>query len=729
MRSSGNILLLVVLLLSKAWGEGGEDVTRFVNPFIGTAGGGNTFPGAVVPWGMVSVSPHTSLDAPSGYIHGEKWFYGFGHTHLSGTGCADLGGVILVVDRDAVHPSPESYRCTYSEEKAAPGYYSVVLREPDVLAEVTASVHCGVTRFTPRHDGELRILLDAGRSLALVGGGSVTLSSSGEISGYNTSGGFCGEANRQRVYFSVRLDHPIDAGGIWVGRSVTGDSAATSRDSSVGAWVTVPAKRNESILVKVGISYVSIENARQNLRSEVPDWNFERVQRDAQTQWQNALSRVRVDGGTTGDRTKFYTALYHALIHPSIISDVNGEYPLMGRNGVGKYNDRNRYNVFSLWDTYRTLHPLLTLLYPERQSEMVGTMIDMYRESGWLPKWELAGNETHMMAGDPAAIVIADSYVKGITDFDLHAAYEAMVKPAEHAGEREALPARPGYQEYLRYGYIPFDQDTSKEWWVWGPASVTLEYCLADWSIARVAERMRRRNDADTFLSRSQYYRNLFDTETGFIRPKRVDGSWLVPFDPRATEGSGSWAGSGGPGYVEGNAWQYTWSVPHDVAGIIGLFGGSEAFARKLDSGFALKQFTMNNEPDIAYPYLYTYVPGKEYRAGEIVRSIMDTLFGTGPDGLPGNDDCGAISAWFVFSALGFYPVCPASDEYRIGIPLFPKTSFELRRPYYSGGEFTIETRGRIQRSPSTELNGQPLKAHRVLHKDIINGGRLAFMQ
>ncbi len=720
-------IVCLLLVLPAAFGRAQGDATQFVNPFIGTAGGGNTFPGAVVPWGMVSVSPRTSPGAPSGYIHGERWFYGFGHTHLSGTGCADLGGVILTVGRDSVRPTPDSYRCAYADEQATPGSYSVILRDPDVLAEVTASVRCGVTRFTPRRDGELYILLDAGRSEALAGGGSAVVHSSGEIEGYNTSGGFCGEANRQRVYFSLRVNRPFHSGGTWLGTRVSGDSSSAGQDSSVGAWVAVMGKKNQPVIVKVGISYVSMENARENLGSEVPDWDFERVRRDAKAGWQAMLSRVRVDGGSAGDRIKFYTALYHALLHPNVISDVNGEYPLMGRTGVGRYRGQNRYSVFSLWDTYRTLHPLLSLLYPERQSEIVRTMIDMYKESGWLPKWELAGNETHMMVGDPATIVIADSYVKGITDFDVDAAYEAMVKPAEHAGEPDALPVRPGYDEYLRYGYIPFEQDTLKEWWVWGPASVTLEYCLADWSIARIAGVLKKSGDAETFRKRSQYYRNLFDSGAMFMRPRRRDGSWLTPFDPYATEGSGSWKGSGGPGYVEGNAWQYTWFVPHDVPGLISLFGGPSPFARKLDSCFTTGQFSIGNEPDISYPYLFTYLQGREHRAAEIVQTIMDSNFGTGPDGLPGNDDCGTLSAWFVFGALGFYPACPGWDEYRIGLPLFPAAGVELNQSYYAGGEFIVESGTADVAGASVLLNGHLLSVRRILHHEIANGGRLLF--
>lgn len=703
--------------------------TGYVNPFIGTAGGGNTFPGAVLPWGMVSVSPHSDPSSPSGYIHGRDQFFGFGHNHLSGTGCADLGSIIVAVTRDSVRTSPHEYQSSTAGEHAEPGYYSVILREPFLRAEATATVRSGMIRFTAQAPSTIQILVDVGRSLALVGGGVARIISGREVEGYNISGGFCGEANRAPVYFVARFSKTARHQGTWLETVVSSDHFVEAGDASVGAWLTFPMDSLESVIVKVGLSYVSIDNARLNLETEIPGWDFDRARADAGKAWETELSRIAIEDTSAANKTKFYTALYHTLIHPSVISDVNGEYPLMGRTGIGRYNRRDRYSVFSLWDTYRTLHPFLTLVYPERQSAMIQTMIDMARESGWLPKWELISNETYMMVGDPAAIVIADSYVKGIRDFDVDAAYTAVKKPATELTPA-ALAARPGYPDYLQYGYIPAEQDTSQEWWVWGPVSTTLEYALADWSIAQMALALGKRNDAVEFGRRSLFYKNLFDPVESFMRPRSKTGEWSTPFDPLQTEGSGDWLGSGGPGYVEGNAWNYTWFVPHDVNGLVGLFGGHRPFTEKLERSFRENHFTITNEPDIAYPYLFTYIPGAEHRTAFHVTRIMERDFRTGADGLPGNDDCGTISAWFIFSALGFYPACPASENYQLGTPLFSKATVKLDRLYYPGDELVIERRTNRGVSGDKTLmrfGGRLLDTFQVGHRELVRGGSLIF--
>jgi len=600
----------------------------------------------------------------------------------------------------------------------------------DVFAEVSATERCSILKFTSLRNDSLNILFDLGRNLSLIGGGAVKIQSSTEVEGFNNSGGFCGEANRQYVYFFARFNKPFTSSGIWKDHQMSGAKQANIQNAPIGSWFRFHMPKDSSILLKVGISYVSVDNARKNLKQEIPDWDFQKVRSESRNAWDDVLSRIRVQGGLNEDWIKFYTALYHTLIHPNIIEDVNGQFPLMGRNGVGKYSNRHRYSVFSLWDTYRTLHPLLTLIYPERQSEMIRTMIDMYQESGWLPKWELAGNETYMMVGDPASIVIADSFTKGITDFNAELAFTAMKKPAELRPGESAPPIRAGYHQSLAYHYIPFEQDTTKAWWVWGPVSTTLEYCLADWAISQMAYRLGHTATADNFFERSLYYRNLFDQETQFIRPKKKNGNWVIPFDPLKTEGSGGWAGSGGPGYVEGNAWHYTWFVPHDIDGLIRQFGGRTSFLKKLQRCFDEGHFTITNEPDIAYPYLFTYVPDESHRTREIVQKLMKDEFGTGSDGLPGNDDAGAISAWYVFSALGFYPACPALGEYRIGRPLFERSVIRLHPNYHKGRKFRIETLGRKKEErtvKSIELNGESLIQSWIDHSDIISGGQVIF--
>jgi predicted alpha-1,2-mannosidase len=701
--------------------------STWVDPFIGTARGGNTFPGAVRPWGMVSVSPHTDLSAPSGYLHDKRTFYGLGHVHLSGTGCSDLGSIVITAARSTGSFTPERYRTALGKESAEPGYYSAFLPGLDLAVEATASERCGITRFRSNIDGDIVILLDAGRSLALTGGGSVAFDGPARIEGFTTGGGFCGENNRHTVCFSAVVSKTPRASGTWT--DTTGStrlSAIAPEGSSVGAWMVIPLRRSEVVEIRVGISYVSTANASENLKREIGSRSFAAVRAEGRHAWNDALRRVRTTGGSRDAQVKFYTALYHSLLHPNIINDVNGEFPLMGHRGVGHYHGLRRYSVFSLWDTYRTLHPLLTLLFPERQTEMLRTMLDMYTETGFLPKWELAGNETFMMAGDPAVPVVADAYTKGLRGYDTALALAAMRAGA--TGFADSV--RPGYADMLRLGFIPCDVDTTNTWWVWGPVSTMLEYCVADWSAAQAARQAGAREYAEEFTRRAFLYRNLFDPETHLMRPRHKDSTWFAPFDALATEGAGTWQGSGGPGYVEGNAWNYTWFVPFDVAGLATLFGGDDYYAAGLDTCFARGLFTITNEPDIAYPYLFTYFPGREHRTREIVSELREKEFGTGADGLPGNDDAGAISAWFVFSAMGLYPDCPGSGEYRLGVPLFDSISLTIPRTGRTPA--TIHMRrlngpAHATNSMSLSWNGRHLAVPAIPHALLMQGGTLRF--
>lgn len=703
-----------------------RNLTSYVNPFIGTSNGGNTFPGAVVPWGMVSVSPHNSLSAPSGYLYGEPDFYGFGMVHLSGTGCAELGSILVTVTEQNSFPKPEEYKNRYSSEAASPGYYSLILDDQNIKIEATATLRAGILKFTALTNINKSMVIDVGRSLGILGGGMIKVVSDNEIEGYNISGGFCGEENREEVYFVAQFSRQFNAHRLWVNNSIVESDRAQITDASVGSLLDFNLNEDENLFIKIGISYVSIENARLNLETEIPDWDFDRIKNNAQKSWEKQLGRITVVDDNQENLIKFYSAIYHTLIHPNIISDVNSEYPLMGRNGIGKYTDRKRYSIFSLWDTYRTLHPFYNIVYPEVQSEMIKTMIDMYTESGYLPKWELAGIETYMMVGDAATIVIADSYIKGIRDFDVNTAFEAMLKPALIGENEKAPPIRAGYHELLQYGYIPFEQDWNDDWWVWGPVSTTLEYCLSDYAISKMADRIGRTDIAEEFYTRSLLYKNLFDPVSKLIRPKLKNGEWMEPFDEYETEGSGDWVGSGGPGYVEGNAWNYTWFVPHDVNGLIKLFGGADEFSNKLYESFTNGQFTINNEPDIAYPYLFRYVSGYEDRTETLVHQILNEDFKIDHNGLPGNDDCGTISAWFIFSALGFYPDCPAEDYYTLGYPLFDKVTISLHPDYYNGEEFVIE-RKPVTNGRRINLNNNEITNYRLYHDQLTKGGILLF--
>ena len=699
-------------------------ITKFVNPFIGTSNGGNTFPGAVLPWGMVSVSPHTSY-SPSGYLHGEIYFYGVGHTHLSGTDCADLGSIIVTVTTGEIRTSPEQYRQHYSNEQAEPGYYSVHLDSAQVTMECTSSLRCGIIKIRSDKDQKINLLIDAGSSLAITGGGEVHLLSGTVQEGYNISGGFCGEENRQRTYFYSVTDKPANSRGTWFIDKLLEDQGAGGIETSLGTWQTFDLKKGEEVVLKTGISYVSVSNARLNFDKEAKNKSFDELRDEAADSWESTLSRIKIEDDNDSNKVVFYTALYHVLIHPNIISDVNGDYPLMGRTGKKNYKDRNRYSVFSLWDTYRTLHPFLTLVYPERESEIVKTMIDMAEENGYLPKWELAGTETYMMVGAPADIVIADTYIKGVRDFNADTALYYMMKPAILNKNEKAPPVRAGYHELLQYGYIPFEQDWSADWWVWGPVSTTLEYCYSDYAISKLCGILNEQKDSELFSARSSFHKNLFDSSTMFFRPRSKNGNFVTPFDSTGLERSGDWTGSGGPGYVEGNARDYAFYIPFDVKGLIKLYGVDSAFYGKLRYYFDSNYFGLNNEPEMFYPYLFTYLPGKEMQTRRLVSSIMQNSFSTGPGGLPGNDDCGAISAWYLFSALGFYPVCPASDDYRVGIPLFKKCEISLSGKYYTGKSIIIERISDKNKAGTLLMNGSAYPKMGISHTDLIKGSHL----
>ena len=697
----------------------------YINPFIGTLKYGHTFPGAVAPWGMVSVSPHTAPNTPSGYIYGNPYFYGLGMNHLSGTGCADLGSVIVTAVKDNISDDPELYKTTYSEEICRTGYYSVYLEKPGIRTEATATTRSGLFKLTSPEGGMINVILDAGNSLAITGGGSLKILSQTELEGSNISGGFCGEANRQTVYFAARFSRSSEKSGIISSGKEIAFSEYKVQDSTLVSWFRFRFNPGDSLLIKIGLSYTSTENAWNNLEAESKGWDFNQTLSDLRDCWDKTLERITVADSDQDNKIKFYTALYHMLIHPSIISDVSGDYPLMGRKGTGNNKARPRYSVFSLWDTYRTLHPFLTLIYPEIQSQLLSTMIDMYKENGFFPKWELIGNETYMMVGDPSVPVIADSYIKGISDFDTATAFDAMLKPVILRNGEDAPPVRAGYHELLEYNYIPFEQDWNSDWWVWGPVSTTLEYCFADWCIHRYAEKFGHKKYSQEFFKRSMYYKNLFDRSTMFFRPKMKDGSWLTPFDSLSLEGSGDWQGSGGPGYVEGNAWTYSWFVPYDIKGLINLYGGEKNFFSRLNRFFSDSHFTIGNEPDIHYPYLFREIKNREYLTPAIVKKIMDTQFGSGADGLPGDDDCGTISAWFVFSALGFYPVCPASDEYTLTTPLFDKVSLRLNNKYYSGG--LLEIIKESEKPSEIYIDTQKINNYKTDHHSLTKGSRLIF--
>ncbi len=750
---NGKRPVFVILLVSTIFVQGcrtpkASNCSSYVDPFIGTANSerivtnssnftaANIYPGAVVPWGMVAISPRNTIDKtsqgfgkiPGGYYFGEKYFYGFGQIHLSGVGCNDWGNILVMPTLGKISLDPDKTKSRYSAESASPGYYRLHLDDYAISAEVSATTRTSITRYTfHKEAADAIILFDLFHNLTASRNGQIRIVSTTEVEGWNENGGFCGTQNSQKVHFVARFSKSASSFGTLKEENVI-DGLREQSGARIGAYFRFNASQGETLHLKIGISFVSIANARRNLEAEQPGWDFDGVRKNANAIWESQLSRIKVEGGTAEQRKLFYTALYRALLHPSTYNDVNGEYIAMGNKRIKKLppDQAAMYTVFSLWDTYRTLHPLMTLVYPERQSDFIKTMIDQYREGGFLPKWELTSDETYVMVGDPALPVIADSYVKGIRDFDVQTAYEAMAKSSTQIINN---PIRPGLGQYIKHGYIPHDKPAES---VWGSASTSLEYNFADWTLAQLAKSLGRDADYKKFLQRSKGYRHLYDPGTRFLRPRNQDGRWMEPFNPDALFGSleGVDFPSGGPGFVEGNAWQYLFFVPHDINSLIDLIG-KDAFLEKLIACFEkADRFVLFNEPDMSYPYLFNYVEGEAWRTQKAVREAMNHYFNSSPGGYPGNDDCGTVSSWYIFSAMGFYPACPASTTYQIGSPVFDKVTIQLNRNYYPGKTFTIETRDNSGESiyiQSALLNKRRHAASSIDHGEIVAGGTLLF--
>lgn len=718
--------LLYIFLFFSATMSYGKGLTDYVNPFIGTLNGGNTNPGAVIPWGMVSLSPMTTNEGEttsSPYIYGKKYISGFSHLNMSGTGCPDMGTFTSMAITGDLKTKPEEYWSAYSQEQASPGYYAVMLDKYQIKAELTTTTRTGICRYTfPK--GTSNIVLNMGNSLTKRKGASVRIVSETEIEGFKLIGGFCGISTIQTVYFVAKVSKVPTETGVWNDEKLFPGFKREIAGNDIGAYFTFDTKAGEEVLLKVGISFVSIENARLNLNTEQPAFDFDDTRLKSEKAWEKELSKIMVSGGTEDDKSIFYTALYHILQHPNIFNDVNGEYIEMEGSRIRKIEGSDRYTIFSLWDTYRNVHPLLSLVYPSRQLDMVKSMLSMYKENGWLPKWELAGVETYIMVGDPALPVITDTYLRGIRDFDIELAYEAMKHNATASEVNN--PMRPGLDNFLKFGYIPEGEKYKR--WLWGTVSTGLEYCIADWNLAQLAKVLGKEDDYQVFHKRSMYYKNYFDPKTNFIRPKLADGTWVEPFYPEGEIIQGR--SPKAVGFVEGNSWQYTFFVPHDISGLIKLMGGKKEFTEKLAACFDEGKFTMHNEPDMAYPYLFNYVKGEEWRTQKYVREIIYRNFRNSPDGLPGNDDCGTTSAYLLFAMMGFYPACPGDLDFQLASPLFDEIRIKLDTEFYQGNEFVIHAKNAGKNNcfvESMKLNGKAHNRFTINHTDIINGGELLF--
>ncbi|HMS09116.1 MAG TPA: GH92 family glycosyl hydrolase, partial [Pyrinomonadaceae bacterium] len=779
LRLGGCFLILLTAYCSLLTAQT-RDYTRWVNPFIGTGGHGHTFPGATVPFGMVQLSPDTRIDnwdGSSGYHYSDDVIYGFSHTHLSGTGIPD-GADILFMPTSFDPKMPEGGRSitegryhqnfSHANERAEPGFYGVKL-DDSISVELTATTRVGFHRYRFPAGSTQRVIIDLEwRDRALnYWLNSISHNGNLQVEGYRTSSSW---AKNQKVYFVAEFSRPF--GSIKLGRDRV-DPNAETRYAVLG----FDERFGEELLVKVAISYVSIEGARKNLEAELPHWDFDKVRADAKAAWNKELSKIEVSGGTDEQTTKFYTALYHTMIHPNVFNDVDGNY----RGHDGKTHNLNRrdaetprgkeqktnasknsasqrlgggnsehYTVFSLWDTFRATHPLYTIIDQRRTVDYINSFIRIYEQGGRLPVWELWGEETDTMIGYHSVSVIADAMAKGIKGFDYEKAYAA----AKHSANLD----HHGLAAYKRRGYISAEDDNES-------VSKTLEYAYNDWCIAQMAmlfmDDMTRgmtareyfaahgmfgdpdpakqeiyenfftkKEDYIRYSQRALSFQNHFDSKTGFMRPKR-NGGFIEPFAPNEVTFH----------FTEGNSWQYSFFVPHDVPRLMELMGGREKFAAKLDELFTtdqklagrfqpditglIGQYAHGNEPSHHIPYLYNYA-GQPWKTQAYVRRIMDEFYKNAPDGLIGNEDCGQMSAWYVLSAAGFYPVAPGAPQYDIGSPLFSQMKFNLE----NGKTFTITAKNNSPANiyvRSVKLNGKPYGKRQLLHRDIMSGGTLEF--
>ena len=815
---------LLAVLLAAAPALMAQEPVDYVDPFIGTTNFSVCNPGAVLPQGMMSVVPFNVMGSDlnpndkdsrwwsAPYEYHNKYFTGFAHVTLSGVGCPELGTLLTMPTAGALDVDYHHYGSEYEDEQASPGYYAVTLKKYGIRCEVTATLRTSAERYTfPK--GEGHVLLNVGDGLTNEVGGMVKRVSATEIEGFRLVGTFC--YNSQAVfpiYYVMRVNKVPKASGYWKKQPpMTGPEAAWDSDNGkyklytrygrelagneVGYFFSYDFEEGEQVEVQMGVSFVSIENARENLDAEASakapalapaplsspegDTNaavhssnaataFDTIRKAAREQWRECLGRVTVEGGTERDKRMLYTALYHTQLHPNIINDVNGECPRMeegqgieaapvpapapappsspeGDTNAAVHNSNvapsgaeggavavagacavadASYTVFSLWDTYRNVAQLMTLLYPDKQAGMVRSMIGMYKDWGWMPKWELYRRETWTMEGDPSIPFIADTWLKGVRDFDIETAYEAFVKSATLPSKDNLM--RPDNDPYLERGYVPmgyYAADMSGD----NSVSHALEYYIADYALSQLAEALGHKADAQRFRRQSLGYRNYYSKEYGTLRPRQMDGSFLSPFDPKAGADF-----SNAPGFHEGSAWNYTFYVPHDVKGLARLMGGERKFVEKLQKVFDEGLYDPANEPDIAYPYLFCHFKGEEWRTQKTVSDLISKYYSDQPDGIPGNDDCGTMSAWLIFSMIGIYPDCPGSPWYSLTPPVFDRVTLHLDPRYYPGGDIVISKDAGLtvegeRPSPAVTLGGKPVGRYRISHDELVKGRTLHF--
>ncbi len=685
----------------------------YVNPFIGTGGHGHTYPGASMPFGMMQLSPDTRLegwDGCSGYHYSDEYIYGFSHTHLSGTGVSDYGDILLMptntVNFNNGSDGKKGYRAHFSHENevAEPGYYKVHLDSTNIDVELTVSKRSGIHKYQFPSSKNQIIILDLEHRDELLEG-NITKISNYDVEGYRHSKAW---ATNQKLFYHIKFSHSFSVR--------PEESTMRSGISSNGnkAYFKFNNPNNEPVYIKIGISAVDEDGARKNLEEEIGNKTFEQVKTEAQNTWEKQLEKIVIESDNNDYKTNFYTALYHTMLAPNLYQDVDGRYRGMDLK-IHETQDFDYYTVFSLWDTYRAAHPLYTIIEQDRTNDFINTFLAKYDEGGIMPIWDLAGCYTGCMIGYHAVPVIADAYLKGIKDYDVNKALEAM----KHSAIQDKL----GLDSYKSLGYIPVEKESES-------VSKTLEYAYDDWTIAQMAKALGKDDDYKTYTERAQSYKNVFDPSTQFMRG-RFRNTWFAPFDPYEVNFN----------YTEANSWQYSFYVPQDISGFIKLLGGKDKLEANLDKLFVAEaqtvgrhqvditgligQYAHGNEPSHHMAYLYNFV-NKPHKTQEKIYTILTGLYKNDPNGISGNEDCGQMSAWYVLSSMGFYPVTPASNEYIIGTPLFDKATINLE----NGKQFNIVAYNLSNSNiyiDHVNLNGKSLDKTFITHNDIVNGGALEF--
>ena len=718
------LLVLILTACTSSQERASTDYTQYVNPFIGTDFTGNTYPGAQAPFGMVQLSPDNGLpgwDRISGYFYPDSTIAGFSHTHLSGTGAGDLYDIsfmpVTLPYKEAEAPLGIHSKFSHDDESAIAGYYRVLLKDYNIHVELTATERCGIQRYTfPEAKAAIFLNLKKAMNWDFTNDTQVEIVDSVTIQGYRFSDGW---ARDQHIYFRTRFSKPFT--------SVQIDTTAIVKDGNHIGTATIArfdfdTQKGEQIIVSTAISGVSTEGAAKNLLAEVPDDNFDKYRNLTRDNWNRQLSKIEIVSNSTDDKVNFYTALYHSMIAPTIYSDVDGTYYGPDKK-THKTDGWVNYSTFSLWDTFRAAHPLFTYTEPERANDMVKSFIAFYEQNKRLPVWNFYGSETDMMIGYHAVPVIVDAYLKGITDVDPEKALEACIATANIDNYR-------GIGMYKKLGYVPYniaDSYNAENW----SLSKTLEYAYDDYCIAKMAEKMGKKEIADEFYKRSLNYKNLYNPATSFMQPKDDKGNFIKNFSPDEYT----------PHICESNGWQYFWSVQQDIDGLIALTGGKERFAQKLDSMFTyhpsaddelpifstgmIGQYAHGNEPSHHVIYLYNAVE-QPWKTQQYAAKVMHELYQNSPAGLCGNEDCGQMSAWYVFSAMGFYPVDPVSGKYEIGTPLFPEMQMHLS----NGNTFTVLAPTVSKENiyiQAVKFDGKPYSKSYITHEQIMEGATLEF--